>query len=236
MEWILAAAVIGLMGSLHCMGMCGPIAFMLHSRVPGSAWAHTVLYNTGRITTYALLGAIAAAIGQRIAMAGLQQVLSIVSGLLILLILLLNAGRKVKWVNVIYEPVATFIRRSMSRILPKPTVPGFYLAGMVNGLLPCGLVYLALAAALNTPGIAEGAVFMAVFGLGTFPAMIFAGMAGRFMNLQRRLKLRRLLPWFTAAVAVLLIVRGLDLGIPYVSPHTSTQGQVMDCCSQPMVH
>ena len=125
MEWILAAAVIGLMGSLHCMGMCGPIAFMLHSRVPGSAWAHTVLYNTGRITTYALLGAIAAAIGQRIAMAGLQQVLSIVSGLLILLILLLNAGRKVKWVNVIYEPVATFIRRSMSRILPKPTVPGF---------------------------------------------------------------------------------------------------------------
>lgn len=237
MEFAIAALIIGIMGSLHCIGMCGPIALMLHSRVQGQPWLHSFLYNAGRIATYAVLGAVVASVGRGLAWAGLQQIVSITTGVIILFIIVLNAaGKQIKWMGTWNEKVGRQVRIAMQKVLPNQSLPGFFVAGLVNGLLPCGLVYVALAGALNTPSIYDGALFMALFGMGTFPAMFLAGMAGNFLNPQRRMKLRIVLPWFTAAVAILLIIRGLDLGIPYVSPHTSESGVVMDCCQQPAVH
>jgi sulfite exporter TauE/SafE len=237
MEFAFAALVIGILGSLHCIGMCGPIALMLHARVQGQSWLHSLLYNIGRIFTYAILGAVVATLGRGLAWAGLQQIVSITTGVVILLILLLTAaGKQINWMGNWNQAIAAYVRKAMNKVLPHQSLFGFFAVGMVNGLLPCGLIYVALAGALNTSSIYQGSLFMVLFGLGTFPAMFVAGMAGKFLHAERRMKIRLALPWFTALVAIMLIIRGLDLGIPYVSPHTTNSGVVMDCCQQPGVH
>ncbi len=237
MEFLLAAFMIGLLGSLHCMGMCGPIALMLHARIPGNPLLHSIVYNSGRLLTYAGLGALAASLGRGIALAGWQQSVTIATGVIIVLAVLLPVfGRKLNWGDRLINSIAQRVRKGMQYFLPKDSLAGFIGAGMVNGLLPCGLVYVALAGAMNTAGVLQGASFMLVFGLGTFPAMMLAGMAGNYMTLQRRLSLRKVLPWFTAAIGILVIIRGLELGIRYMSPHTDLQGQVMDCCQAPGIH
>jgi sulfite exporter TauE/SafE len=237
MEFIVAAFVIGIMGSLHCMGMCGPIALMLHARIPGNPWFHSTLYNLGRIVMYAILGGVVSLLGRGIALAGLQQALSIGTGTLILLVLVVQAGgKKLTLIGKWNDYFGGRVRQAMQKILPHNSLTGFFAAGLVNGLLPCGLVYIALAGALNTPTVGTGTMFMVAFGLGTFPAMFVAGISTKYFGAGRRAGIRKLLPWFTALVAVLLIVRGLDLGIPYMSPHMDAHGQVMDCCKQPVVH
>ena len=237
MEFLLAAFMIGLLGSLHCMGMCGPLALMLHARVPGNPLLHNIIYNAGRLLTYTILGMLAATLGRGIALAGWQQTITIATGAIIVLAVVLPAfGERLPWADRLVNGISNRVRKGMQYFLPKNSPAGFLGAGMVNGLLPCGLVYVALAGAMNTSGVTQGVSFMLVFGLGTFPAMMLAGMAGKYMSLQRRISLRKVLPWFTAAIGVLLIIRGLDLGIPYMSPHTDMQGQVMDCCQAPGVH
>jgi uncharacterized protein len=225
MEFLLAAFMIGLLGSLHCMGMCGPLALMLHARVPGNPLLHNIIYNAGRLLTYTILGMLAATLGRGIALAGWQQTITIATGAIIVLAVVLPAfGKRLPWGDRLVNGISNKVRRGMQYFLPKDSLAGFLGAGMVNGLLPCGLVYVALAGAMNTSGVTQGASFMLV------------GMAGKYMSLQRRISLRKVLPWFTAAIGVLLIIRGLDLGIPYMSPHTDMQGQVMDCCQAPGVH
>ncbi len=234
---MIAALVIGAMGSLHCMGMCGPIALMLHARVPGAPYLHSFLYNSGRLITYGLMGAVVASIGQGLALAGMQQALTIATGCIILFFVIVPyITGKSSFGNKWNDRIGKEVRKVMQKVLPESSPGGFLLAGMVNGLLPCGLVYVALAGALNTGQYLNGALFMVLFGAGTFPAMFIAGIAGKYLTLQRRLGIRRVLPWFTAAVAILLIVRGLDLGIPYLSPHTTVQGEVMDCCATQGTH
>lgn len=220
-----AGFFFGLLGSFHCVGMCGAIALAL----PGPADAGParyvggrLLYNLGRITTYATLGAGAGLVGQSLRLAGVQQSLSIASGVLILLLVAmperytarlaggLGFGRPLAWVKT-----------TLGRLFRQSSLPALYATGVLNGLLPCGLVYLALAGALSAPGVAGAATYMALFGLGTLPLMLGLSLSGQLVPLAWRGRMRQAVPYAASVLAVLFIVRGLGLGIPYLSPQLS---------------
>lgn len=237
MEIIAAGFIIGIMGSMHCIGMCGPLAIMLHTNVKGNAIVNGIFYNAGRIVTYSLLGILFATIGSTFISAGFQQAVSIITGIIIILLLVTpeKIKRKVN-TSTIIAGFTNKLKAAWAKIIPQQSKIGLFTGGLLNGLLPCGLVYVALAAALNTGSVVNGALFMAMFGLGTVPAMFAVSTAGNFFGMQQRIRIRKILPVFTFVIAVLLIVRGLDLGIPYVSPHISNEGTVMECCKNPSVH
>ncbi len=93
-----------------------------------------------------------------------------------------------------------------------------FFIGMLNGLLPCGLVYMAIAGAIGTGGVAEGSLYMILFGLGTIPMLLSISLAGNIMSIAVRKRINKLIPVLVVIVGVLFILRGLSLGIPYLSP------------------
>ena len=221
------------------MGMCGPIAMALPFG-GSSGWRYytgRLLYNGGRITTYASLGALAGAFGQSLEMAGLQQVVSIVSGVLILLLLVLPAALKGKASNVLgTEKAVAWVRRKLGFYFQKNSLGSLFMVGLLNGLLPCGFVYIALAGAISAPGVGGAMLYMLLFGLGTFPLMYLVSLSGKLISLKLRSSFNRLVPYVGMCLAVLFIVRGLGLGIPYISPEvvqTETHTTEMSCCTKP---
>lgn len=218
----LTAFAIGALGSFHCIGMCGPIALSVPmGGKHGLAGALRALaYNFGRISTYALLGLIVGFLGKHIAIGGYQQALSIGVGVLILGFLILP-----KTVTKKLDPTSTFARlflklKSAFRgLFQSKNAFGPLVLGLINGLLPCGLVYVGLAGALALGNPMESALFMAAFGLGTVPIMITVILAGDLISLQWRAKVRKLMPILFAIMGALFILRGMNLGIPYVSPN-----------------
>ncbi|MCB2376261.1 sulfite exporter TauE/SafE family protein [Hymenobacter sp. BT635] len=219
-----AGFVFGFLGSFHCIGMCGAIALALPGRADAaSASARYVggrlLYNLGRVTTYATLGAASGLVGQSLRLAGLQQGLSIASGLLILLLI----GLPQRYADQLssrlgFSRPLAWVKNQLSRLFQQYSWRALYGAGLLNGLLPCGLVYLALAGALSAPGVAGAAAYMACFGLGTLPLMLGLSLTGRLVPLRWRTRMRQAVPYAASVLAVLFIVRGLGLGIPYLSP------------------
>lgn len=216
-----AGFLFGLIGSFHCVGMCGAIALAL----PGAGQSHgryvlgRVLYNLGRVTTYATLGAVAGGLGQGLQLAGWQQSLSLLSGLLILVLVVTPERYLSRAAGALgLAPVLAKVKNRLAYFYQQPTLSALYTTGLLNGLLPCGLVYLALAGALSAPGMAGGAAYMALFGLGTLPLMLALSLTGHLVPLVWRGRLRRAVPVLALGLAALFIVRGLGLGIPYLSP------------------
>lgn len=223
------AIVLGLLGSLHCAAMCGPLMLALPA-LPGGAGrfiAGRIIYQLGRIATYCLLGVLAGFIGKSILLAGLQRWLSIALGVGILLGFLVSKKISVS------APVVRLVGRlksAMSAQLRQRSVRSLVLLGMLNGLLPCGLVYVALAGAIARDSLVGGILFMAGFGLGTVPTMLGIALSGKLFPLSLRLKLRRAIPVGVCVLAGLLILRGMALGIPYVSP-ALVAGVPASCCA-----
>ena len=216
-----AGFLFGLLGSFHCVGMCGAIALAL----PGAGGprgryvAGRVLYNLGRVTSYALLGAAAGVLGQGLRLAGWQQSLSLLSGGLILLLVVIPErylGRAAAFLDL--DVVLAKVKSRLAYFYQRPSLSALYTTGLLNGLLPCGLVYLALAGALSAPGVAGAAAYMALFGLGTLPLMLALSLTGQLVPMRWRGRLRRAVPVLATVLASLFIVRGLGLGIPYLSP------------------
>jgi len=230
------AFIIGLAGSLHCIGMCGPIAIALPLRDESKSrlLLGRVLYNTGRILTYALLGIIFGFIGSGFFIGGYQQGLSIVLGILMLLTLFLPS----KYASYItgarlHEKLTGKLKSVWRKLMQKNSVGSMFLIGLLNGFLPCGLVYIALAGSVSTGTALGGAFYMAVFGIGTFPVMLAMSLVGQIFGFKIKSKLSRLLPIGVVLLATLFILRGLSLGIPYISPkiEKQTNGQTtVDCC------
>jgi len=226
MEFGIAIA-LGLLGSLHCAAMCGPLllALPMPPGGPGRYIAGRVIYQAGRIATYCLLGFVAGQVGRSIFLVGLQRWLSIALGLAILIGFL--AAKKA----ALSAPVLWLVgrlRSGMSAQLHRRGFRSLVLLGMLNGLLPCGLVYVALAGAVSQGRLLDGIAYMACFGLGTVPMMLGIGISGRVFPLSFRVKLRRAIPAGVCLVGGLLILRGLALGIPYVSP--SLVAGIPACC------
>lgn len=216
-----SAFVVGLLGSLHCIGMCGPIALALPAGTQSRArlLSGRLLYNTGRIITYTLMGAVCGLIGKALSLAGWQQGLSIAAGIAILVAVLLPST-----VTRHFLPssvATTFVGRVSNywkRLFAQGSLPSLLAIGLLNGLLPCGFLYMALGAASVTGSPQGAALYMALFGLGTVPAVLATSLFGPLLGLGLRQRLTRWLPVGAAALGLLLVLRGLSLGIPYVSP------------------
>ena len=232
---ILAAFLVGLVGSLHCIGMCGPIAIALP--VPDSSnlsfFTGRILYNLGRVFTYSFLGAVLGIVGSKIALAGAQQVVSIVLGVVIIFAVLLPQKYKNYFAqNSLTQKLAHPLKSNIGVLFKKGTFSAMFLIGILNGFLPCGLVYVALAGAIASGDAISGAVVMILFGLGTVPAMFAASVFGKFINIGIRTKIRKAVPVLSILLGVIFILRGMNLGIPMLSPKVSAQTEMsseMEC-------
>ncbi|MBT0810544.1 sulfite exporter TauE/SafE family protein [Litoribacter ruber] len=212
---------MGFIGSFHCVGMCGPIALALPGKNQNryAFFINRLNYNFGRVTTYALLGLVFGLLGTGISMAGFQKSLSVLMGVAILLAVFLPATiqNKISPSSKLVQMV-NWLKGQIRQIFQKRGMLSAYSIGFLNGFLPCGLVYLAVAASLLQNSPAEASIYMAAFGMGTLPAMITLVFAGSFASLKFRNNIRQVIPFVTGVFGIVLIVRGLGLGIPFLSP------------------
>ena len=233
MELLVTAFSIGLFGSFHCIGMCGPIAFALPVKSNSFIYRiiSSIIYNSGRLTTYVLFGMLFGIFGQGISAAITQQTISIVLGVIFILAVILPksiinklnpAGR----IGIFISGV----RRSLGKLLKSSSPPNLFLIGLLNGLLPCGLVYVAVGGSIATGNVIDGAFFMLFFGLGTFPVMFSAVLLSNFISINFRNKIKRVIPVFVFILGCLFIIRGLNLNIPYLSPKINVvRPFIQDC-------
>ena len=212
-----AAFTIGLFGSLHCIGMCGPIALAIPMQGK-SRWhlvSNALLYNVGRAITYGILGLLIGIIGEGIYFAGLQKWLSILTGIGILMALLFSINLEQKIINLPYfNQLFLWLKSSLGKIIKRPSKISILTTGLLNGLLPCGLVYLALASALSLGVIWQSALFMFSFGLGTLPLMLLFILFGISTHQKYRLGLQKLYPIFLTLLAFWFIYRGIHFYLP----------------------
>ena len=212
--WLFSAFLVGFLGSFHCVGMCGPIALALplEKKSNWSFFSGRLLYNGGRVLTYSVLGLLVGIIGHTIAMAGFQKVLSIATGILILIIAMLPfLIKRVNYLNLFLVRYTSKIKGLFKVLFGLRSRKTLFLIGVVNGLLPCGFVYLALAGAATTGTMAEGMSYMLLFGLGTVPMMLTLTMAGNIFSLRTRMIIQKISPFIAVSVAILLIARGLTI-------------------------
>jgi sulfite exporter TauE/SafE len=218
----LSGFIVGLLGSLHCAGMCGPLALAL-PRGSGGTLAFTggrLLYNAGRIVTYTLLGGVVGSLGKAVALAGWQQAFTVALGASLILSAVLPSFLRVLTSRItVAARAAGFLRRALSGLLGRSSAGVLFLTGIANGLLPCGFVYAALAAAAALGDTVSAALFMSGFGLGTVPVMFGISLLGpRMLNMLRG-RWGKVIPVMTVMLGLLIVLRGLNLGIPWVSPH-----------------
>lgn len=215
-SWILAAFIMGLAGSVHCAGMCGPIALVVAGNGSRKV-SGIILYNLGRVITYASLGFISGAVGRTVLWFTGQQWLSIIAGCFILLSVVLVYYR-VSFLSGISDALLRRLRSALGAVMKNRKQGTLLYMGMLNGLLPCGLVYAALGGAAGTGSALNGGLFMAIFGSATVPVLFTISFLGNKIPTHYYKKLVKLVPVTISVMAVLLIVRGMGLGIPYVSP------------------
>jgi uncharacterized protein len=223
------AFILGLVGSLHCAGMCGPLVLALPTTggATSSGLFGRSLYNLGRIITYCILGAVFGLIGHTLSLAGFQRWLSLGAGAAILIGLAASSRYAL---NTPVTRAAAGLKSGFAKLLPKHTHVSIVFLGLLNGLLPCGLVYAACAGAVAAGGFIASVEYMLAFGLGTVPMMLGIGFVGRKIQVAIRFKLQKLIPISLVLVGALLILRGLSLGIPFLSPSLSgASGQCSAC-------
>ncbi len=221
MTILFSALILGLMGSFHCAGMCGPIAIALPlhgNTVPQKIFGGT-LYNLGRTVTYGVMGAIFGLLGQGVEMIGVQQKISIIMGVLMIISVLFPTlfknqySMEKSWFSFVGK-----LKKTIGKMFSIRSFSSLFFIGLLNGLLPCGLVYMAIAGAIGTGDVALGSAYMILFGLGTIPMMLSISLAGNVMSLAIRNKINKLIPVLVVVVGLFFILRGLSLGIPYLSP------------------
>jgi hypothetical protein len=210
--FLLSALALGFLGSFHCIGMCGPIALALPLNNTGKSQlvASRLLYNIGRIVTYSLLGLVLGMMGYAIALKGFQEELSIATGILII------AGVVVSLLSQMLPSATLFIskltspvKRGFKKLFGLHSLASLFFIGLLNGLLPCGFVYIALGGAISTGSYTTGMLYMFLFGLGTLPMMFSLSIAGSFVGLKTQRYLRKATPLIALVLALLLIQRGI---------------------------
>jgi len=221
-----SALVLGLMGSFHCVGMCGPIAFMLpvdHTN-PAKKLFQVFLYHFGRLMAYGIIGLVFGFLGKGLYVFGLQQKLSIIIGAIMILLVLIpyKTVSKYNFSKPIYSVLAK-VKNQLGKELKKKSPDTFLTIGFLNGFLPCGLVYMALFGSMATASPWLGALFMILFGMGTVPLMTTAVYFGSMLKGAAKKSVQRLIPVFVILIGLLFILRGMGLGIPYISPAPVTE-------------
>ena len=232
MPFIIAAISLGLLGSFHCIGMCGPLVMALPISQKNTFQKFTALslYHVGKIGSYGILGLLFGLFGSQFPVFTFQRNISIVIGITMLLYVLYVFVLKPKHFHLgILGNYYNHIVKLLSRLFKTKSSISFLFIGLLNGLLPCGMIYLALTSSMATQNILHGGMLMVFFGLGTMPALLMVAFGGQYMGFNFRKKLQNLLPVFILGMGVLLILRGLNLGIPYLSPIAGIGTQVISC-------
>jgi len=221
------AFFMGLFGSIHCAVMCGPLLIAVQGGQLLS-WRQTwkkLLYQFGRIMTYGAIGLLLGMLGNLAVIQGGQRFLSIFTGVLLVLLGIFYAIDKRSSAIARFQTraVQPFVK-VMSKWLYKPG--GSIVAGILNGILPCGMVYMALASAMNADGVLNSGLFMILFGLGTLPLMLVFSFAANFSRRVLKGKFAKLLPILYLLMGTWFILRGANLDIPYLSPLIHVDGAV----------
>jgi sulfite exporter TauE/SafE len=228
---VLNGLIFGLISTLHCAGMCGPLAMMIPSKVNSGKWNFAIAYQIGRISMYIGVGLVVYAIGVSFSVFRLQQGLSLVVGAF-MVVYALMALFKIRAPQLVDKPYKKLVGK-FGQILSSGKAGSALALGAINGLLPCGAIYIAALYCATFTQLTDAIAYMALFGLGTMPVFIAAWL---FMSKKFSLKLRSLHVIYKVLpliVGVLMVLRGLDLGIPYISPELSQQEnktQVGNCC------
>jgi hypothetical protein len=232
MTFVVAALIMGFAGSLHCIGMCGPLVMAVHTAQGNQNWwFKKFVYHSGRLMVYGLLGLIVGAVGQSFVAVGFQQWVAIAAGVLMMLFLAWPAGMSkfksgpLKFIGLLKSRFSSLIQRKNAGT--------HFLLGTINGLLPCGLVFVALAASLALASSVNGMLFMMVFGLATTPALLVAGAALQWLGSKLLVKSYRVVQIALVLISFVVILRGANLGIPYLSPQFNEAKQKVDCCHKP---
>lgn len=210
------ALSMGLISSIHCIGMCGPIALAIPVRTE-SKWrrlAGSLIYNTGRTFTYGCLGMIVGTIGTSLSWLGFLRYGSvIIGGLMLGSVLWPAAVTRHMHFPAFWTQIVAGLKQRMGKALKQGNPSGTLVLGMLNGLIPCGLVYMALVSSVATGSVVGGGIFMLLFGLGTIPAMAGIGLAGQLLTPALRTRFRKLTPVLIAVAGIWLMARGI------IAPH-----------------
>lgn len=231
---LLSALIFGLLGSFHCIGMCGPIAFLLplDRDRKWRKFLQIFLYHTGRLFSYSIIGLSFGIAGRGFSLFGLQQQLSIIVGSIMIILVLLPKKKLGRFnpENLNFKIVRD-LKNYLGKELKKKNPDTYFTVGFLNGFLPCGLVYMAVFGAVSGGSAIYGSLYMIIFGLGTIPLMTSAIWLGNTISVKNRSYIRKLIPICIAMMAVLFILRGLGLGISYLSPVEPVRqvGAVMEC-------
>lgn len=218
---VYTAFFFGLISSLHCIGMCGPIAMMLpvERSNPSKKVAQIMTYHLGRLTAYGTIGFIFGMVGKGFFMAGIQQKLSIVLGIIMIIAIVIPEKEfaKYNFSKPVFR-VITAIKTKLGSQFKNKSYQSLFMIGLLNGFLPCGMVYVALFGAIAMQSASFGVLYMVLFGLGTIPLMSSIVYIHSFLTPSVRNKIQKVIPYVGILIGLLFILRGLGLGIPYVSP------------------
>jgi len=221
-ELFIAALTMGIVGSLHCVGMCGPIILSI-------PWSNTQkalqisLYHVGRATTYAIMGALVGGVGQLFLPKDLGVWPALISGSVLVLVFLAQSFPTVLQNNRFpASSIAGFFRS----FLKMDSVFSRFFMGMVNGILPCGMVYSALAVAILYHNALYSGLFMFLFGIGTSPLLVLLSRIKMYLSKYPFFKREKTIRFALLILGLLIILRGANLGIPMISPKVNT------CCAR----
>lgn len=230
--YILLGLGMGFMGSMHCIGMCGPLVMSIHK----SGGAHKpnpiyqLAYHIGKILSYVLIGIIFGALGQTFNLFLSQQKLSIAVGISFILFFIFSKINSSSLSSSLTSKILP-VTRFFSQLVEGKSILKLFFTGIGNGFLPCGFVYAAAAASIATGQILDSALFMIGFGIGTIPALTSVIYFFRLLPERAKTFFNSIYHYLLVIVGILLILRGLNLGIPYISPaYDVEKEEVHGCC------
>jgi sulfite exporter TauE/SafE len=220
MEILYTALGLGLLTGFHCVGMCGPIALVLplNNRTWGTRILSALLYNIGRTVTYSAMGAVFGIIGAGFSLAGFQRWISILMGVFMIASIAFPKINHVLYRGTGNSKFMSSIKKQLAKYFQQASYKSLFITGLLNGLLPCGMVYMAIAGAIAVGSVSGSIVFMALFGLGTIPMMFLLSMIGNFASIKLKHFINKAIPYVVVIVGALFILRGLELGIMFISP------------------
>ena len=216
-----SAFIFGLISSFHCIGMCGPIAMMLPVDRNNEAKKITqiITYHIGKLTAYGTLGLIFGLLGRSFYLAGMQQQLSIIVGILMILVAVIpeRIFAKYNFSKPVYR-VITKVKSSLGQQFKNKSYKSLFTIGLLNGFLPCGMVYVAIFGAIAMQSVSLGVLYMLLFGIGTIPMLTAVIYISNVLSFSFRGTLQKIIPVVAVVIGMLFIIRGLGLDIPYLSP------------------
>lgn len=225
----LSALIMGFAGSLHCAGMCSPLA-MTVTNMSRSVLSNRIFYNLGRITTYGLLGATVATIGYIIPISAFQNVLSFILGITLIVLAVIGiTGVRIPLVTNALAKFTVLLKNGFGKFIHRKNYAALLMLGALNGFLPCGLTFLALSFCITLSAPAQGFTYMFLFGVGTLPVMLgLVSIVGLIKN-KLQWNVKHLTAGLMILSGVLLIVRVFLLHGHAVHDHATDLVDIVIC-------